>query len=203
MMRFAHITENTTMRIDRKFLVMAAALAAVSIPLAGCDNRQDDPNTSAASTTVGTELNDTLVTTKVKTALLADSDIKGLDVKVETRNGVVQLSGFVDNQTQIDRAIAATRDVEGVRSVENNIGLKSESTTVGGKAEDSMITAKVKAGLLADSDVKSFDIAVATHQGEVQLSGFVDNQEQIDQAIAIANEVSGVTQVDNEMSIKK
>jgi hyperosmotically inducible periplasmic protein len=203
MMRFAHITENTTMRIDRKFLVMAAALAAVSIPLAGCDNRQDDPNTSAASTTVGTELNDTLVTTKVKTALLADSDIKGLDVKVETRNGVVQLSGFVDNQTQIDRAVAATRDVEGVRSVENNIGLKSESTTVGGKAEDSMITAKVKAGLLADSDVKSFDIAVATHQGEVQLSGFVDNQEQIDQAIAIANEVSGVTQVDNEMSIKK
>jgi hyperosmotically inducible periplasmic protein len=203
MMRFAHITENITMRIDRKFLVMAAALAAVSVPLAGCDNRQDDPNTPSASTTAGTQLNDTLVTTKVKTALLADSDIKGLDVKVETRDGVVQLSGFVDNQTQIDRAIAATRNVEGVRGVENNIGLKSESTTVGGKAEDSMITAKVKAGLLADSDVKSFDIAVVTHQGEVQLSGFVDNQDQIDQAIAIANKVSGVTQVDNEMSIKK
>ncbi|HUF19863.1 MAG TPA: BON domain-containing protein [Burkholderiales bacterium] len=190
------------MRINRKFLIAAATLAAVSVPLAGCDNRQDDAYSPSASTTAGTDLNDTLVTTKVKTALLADSDIKGLDVKVETRKGVVQLSGFVDNQTQIDRAVAATRDVEGVRSVENNISLISGSTTVGGKVEDSMITAKVKAGLLADSDVKSFDIAVATHQGEVQLSGFVDNQHQIDQAIAIANKVSGVTQVDNEMSIK-
>ena len=191
------------MRIDRKYLDLAATLAAVSVPLAGCDNRQDDPNTAAISTTAGTELNDTLVTTKVKTALLADSDISGLDVQVETRNGVVQLSGFVENQSQIDRAVAATRDVEGVRSVENNIGLTSSSPTVGGKVDDSMITAKVKAGLLADSEVKSFDIAVNTRQGEVQLSGFVENQNQIDQAIAIANKVSGVTQVDNEMSIKK
>lgn len=199
------------MRINRKFVVVAATFAAVSVPLAGCDDRQEDPYNSSAntstgtdtSTTAGTELNDTLITTKVKTALLADSDISGLDVQVETRNGVVQLSGFVDNQSQIDRAVAATRDVEGVRSVENNIGLTSSSPTVGGKVDDSMITAKVKAGLLADSDVKSFDIAVNTRQGEVQLSGFVENQDQIDQAIAIANKVSGVTQVDNEMNIKE
>jgi hyperosmotically inducible protein len=77
------------------------------------------------------------------------------------------------------------------------------TTTVGTEIDDSVITTKVKAALLADPDVKSFDIAVETHKGEVQLSGFVDSQEQIDQAIAVARKVDGVTSVGNAMSIKK
>ena len=74
---------------------------------------------------------------------------------------------------------------------------------MGNTVDDGIITAKVKSALLADPNVKSFDIAVVTRKGEVQLSGFVDNQAQIDQAIAIASKVEGVTRVGNEMSIKK
>jgi hyperosmotically inducible protein len=77
------------------------------------------------------------------------------------------------------------------------------TTTVGTEVDDSVITTKVKAALLADPDIKSFDIAVETHKGEVQLSGFVDTQEQIDHAVEIAEEVEGVTKVGNAMSIKK
>jgi len=80
---------------------------------------------------------------------------------------------------------------------------KPATTSVGTTIDDSVITAKVKAALLADPDIKSFDIAVETHKGEVQLSGFVDNQKQIDQAIEIAKNVDGVTNVGNAMSIKK
>jgi hyperosmotically inducible protein len=69
--------------------------------------------------------------------------------------------------------------------------------------DDGVITTKVKSALLADPDVKSFDIAVVTRKGGVQLSGFVDSQAQIDQALAIAGKVDGVTTVGNEMSIKK
>lgn len=192
------------MRVDRNRLVLGLALAgAISVVIAGCGNRQDESPTPSAKTTVGTKIDDTVVTTKVKSALLADADIKSFDLKVETRKGTVQLSGFVDNQAQIDRAITATRAVEGVKSVENGISLKAGSATVGNAVDDGIITTKVKSALLADPSVKSFDIAVVTRKGEVQLSGFVDSQAQIDQAIAIAHKVAGVTGIGNEMSIKK
>ncbi len=58
---------------------------------------------ASAKTTVGTEIDDTVVTTKVKSALLADAEIKSFDVKVETRKGAVQLSGFVDNQMSLKK----------------------------------------------------------------------------------------------------
>ena len=113
------------MRVDRKLLVLGVTLAgAMSVLITGCGNRQDELPTRPASATVGREFDDTVVTTKVKSALFADPVIKGFDLKVETRKGAVQLSGFVDNQAQIDRAITATRGVEGVRSVENSISLK-------------------------------------------------------------------------------
>ena len=201
------------MRADRgRFILRATLTAAMSVMIAGCGNRQDEPpkvsaktasTTSTASTTVGTEIDDTVVTAKVKTALFADADIKSFDLKVETRKGTVQLSGFVDNQAQVERATTATRAVEGVKSVENKISLKDGKATIGNTLDDSIITTKVKSALLADPSVKSFDIAVVTRKGEVQLSGFVDSQDQIDQAIAIARKMDGVTSVGNEMSIKK
>ena len=175
--------------------------AAMSVLIAGCGNSQEAA--PVAKTTVGTEIDDTVVTAKVKSALLADADIKSFDLKVETRKGAVQLSGFVDNQAQIERAITATRGIEGVKSVENGISVKEGKATVGNAVDDGIITTKVKSALLADPGVKSFDIAIVTRKGEVQLSGFVDNQAQIDQAIAIARKVEGVTGIGNEMSIKK
>lgn len=189
------------MNSDRKFFVMGATLAAaLAILAAGCGNSQDTP---VASTTVGTEVDDTIITTRVKSALLADADIKSFDLKVETRKGVVQLSGFVKNQAQIDRAVATATGIPGVNSIENNVSLKAGNTTVGNKIDDGFITTQVKSALLADPSVKSFDIAVVTRNGEVQLSGFVDSQAQIDQAFNIARWVEGVTKVGNEMSIKQ
>ena len=191
------------MRTDRKFLILGLTFAAASLLGAGCSNRDEPTPAATAKTTVGTQIDDTLVTTKVKSALLADADIKSFDLKVETRKGMVQLSGYVNNQTQVDRAIAATRAVEGVKSVENGITLKSGTATVGNTVDDGIITARVKSALLADPGVKSFDIAVVTRKGDVQLSGFVDNQAQIDMALALAGKVEGVARVDNEMSVKK
>ncbi len=192
------------MRIDRKLLALGMAVAgALTVLTAGCGNRQEDPPKPAASTSVGNEIDDTVVTTKVKSALLADPDIKSFDLKVETRKGAVQLSGFVDSQGQIDRALAATRGVEGVRSVENAISVKSGNETVGNAVDDGIITTKVKSALLADPGVKSFDIAVVTRKGEVQLSGYVNSQAQIDQAVAIARKVEGVANVTVELGIKQ
>ena len=63
-------------------------------------------------------IDDTWITTKVKSSLLADSDVAGLDVEVETLNGVVTLTGQVDEQSQIDHATRIARDIEGVTDVQ-------------------------------------------------------------------------------------
>ncbi len=68
--------------------------------------------------------------------------------------------------------------------------------------DDSVITAKVKAALLADDTVKGTAISVETNKGEVQLSGFVSNQQQRDRALEIARSVEGVQKVSNKMSVK-
>jgi hyperosmotically inducible protein len=81
-------------------------------------------DTSSNGKSAGTVIDDTVVTTKVKTALLADSDIKGLAINVETSKGVVTLNGAVSNQTQIDRAVQVASGVQGVSSVTNNLTIK-------------------------------------------------------------------------------
>ncbi|QDH71895.1 BON domain-containing protein [Lysobacter alkalisoli] len=62
-------------------------------------------------------IDDTWITTKVKSSLLADSDVAGLDIDVETVNGVVTLSGQVDQQAQIEQATRIARDIKGVTDV--------------------------------------------------------------------------------------
>lgn len=199
-------------------LVQGLALAcAVSILMVGCGKAQEEARapatgtaaptagaaTAPAATTVGTQIDDSVVTARVKSALLADNEVRGFEIKVETRKGQVQLSGFVDTQASIARAIELTRKVEGVEGVEDGMTRKEGKATVGNTVDDGIVTAKVKSALLSNPEVKSFDIAVVTRKGEVQLSGFVDNQMQIDRAIDIARGVEGVASINNEMIIKK
>lgn len=190
-----HPTEN---------LAFKAALAGIlAITVVACGKTPDPIGMAPPPITVGTEIDDTVITSSVKSALLADPDIKSFDFKVETRKGEVLLSGFVDSQTQLDRATAATLGVSGVKGIQNNVTVKGIPTTVGNKIDASIITAKVKAALVSDANVKSLDIAVVTRKDEVQLSGFVNNQAQMDRAVEIARGVDGVRKVNNEMSLKK
>jgi hyperosmotically inducible protein len=187
-------------------LVLGVALTlGVALASAGCNRQEATPVAGMApsATTVGTEIDDTVVTTRVKSALLADQDVKGFEIKVETRKGMVQLSGFVDNQAQVERAIGVARAAEGVKGVENAMTLKDGKVTVGNTVDDGVITTRVKSALFAEVSVKSLDIAVVTSKGEVQLSGFVDNQTQIDRAVEVTRATEGARGVVNQLSIKK
>ena len=187
-------------------LVLGMALTAgMAILVSGCNPREAVPPGASAppATTVGTQIDDAVVTTRVKSALLGDQHVNGFDVKVETRKGMVLLSGFVDHQARAEGAIAAARAVEGVKGVENGMTIKAGAVTVGNQVDDGIVPAKVKSALLSDPGVKSVDIAVVTRKGEVQLSGYVDNQAQIDRAIDVTRGIENVQGVTNEMSIKK
>lgn len=193
------------MKTSPRSLIWTTTLAGfLGLLVTGCGKPQDPMvTTPPASTSVGTVIDDSVLTTSVKAALLADPEVKSFDIKVETRKGEVQLSGFVDNQAQIERAIAVTRAVANVKGVDNKVALKGAPRTVGVKVDDGIVTTQVKAALLADEKVKAIDIAVVTRSGEVQLSGFVDSQMQMDRAILVARGIEGVGNVTNQMSLKK
>lgn len=79
---------------------------------------------TAKSEGTGGYIDDTVVTTKVKSALLADKNIKSREISVETFKGRVQLSGFVTSSDDANRAVQVTRGVTGVKSVENVMQVK-------------------------------------------------------------------------------
>lgn len=79
----------------------------------------------------------------------------------------------------------------------------SEHRSVGTFVDDASITARVKSGLVANDGLSALAIEVETHEGVVQLSGFVDTQEQIDVAEEIAERQKGVREVENDLILKE
>ena len=94
-------------------LAMSLLLASLS-GCAGTDTRSS----------TGEYLDDVAITTRVKAAILNDPDLRSSEISVETFRNVVQLSGFVSSQAEINAAVELTRSVAGVRSVKNDMRLR-------------------------------------------------------------------------------
>jgi len=103
-MRIAHILKS----LFASFLILAFVACAPSAKHEG----------------TGEFIDDALITTKVKAALVADPVVKASEVKVKTYKDVVQLSGFVDSPDAVRRATEVARNVNGVREVINDLVVK-------------------------------------------------------------------------------
>ena len=102
---------------------LAIALSAGLVFAAGnvmADDTRAQNTDRLAAADSDQPVNDTWITTKVKSSLLADSDVAGMDIRVVTTNGVVGLSGNVDSQVQADRARQIAQDIEGVARVDDS-----------------------------------------------------------------------------------
>jgi len=124
------------MNLRKPIAALAAATLAVvaGLTVSGCERDKYAKSTQAPTTTttttaqtgsesatMGQAFDDTTITTKVKTVLLADPDVKGLEVNVDTKNGIVTLTGLVDTQAQADKAASVAAQTQGVKSVNNNL----------------------------------------------------------------------------------
>ena len=78
------------------------------------------------STSMGTKLDDTVLVSKVKAALVDASDVKSGQINVEARGGIVQLGGFVSGDKMKARAIAVAKGVSGVKQVDDALFVKPE-----------------------------------------------------------------------------
>ena len=152
--------------------------------------------------TMGEYTDDTMLLGKVKSALASDKTAKASEINVEVNKGIVQLNGFVDTANEKAQAETVAKGVKGVKQVENNLIVKEAKSSTGQSMDDSTITAKVNTALIDSKDTKAGDIKVETHNGVVQLSGFVENQSQKDAASKVAQSVKGVKSVKNSLHVK-
>ena len=79
---------------------------------------------TATHESTGQYVDDTAITARVKTAIFEQPSLKSAEINVETFKGVVQLSGFVSSQENVNTAMATARSVQGVSSVKNDMRLK-------------------------------------------------------------------------------
>ena len=92
-------------------------LIILMLSLLGCAS-------TATKEGTGEYVDDTVITSKVKAEIFKDETLKSAEISVETFKGVVQLSGFVNSQADIDRAVDVARSVKGVTSVKNDMRVK-------------------------------------------------------------------------------
>ena len=97
--------------------IATSFFAIVLAALMGCASTATQEGT-------GEYVDDTVITTKVKAEIFNEPSLKSAEINVETFKGVVQLSGFVNSQDDINRAVRVARSVKGVVSVRNDMRLK-------------------------------------------------------------------------------
>jgi osmotically-inducible protein OsmY len=102
----------TIKTLFRSFLLLSLI---VGVAACGSTSKQSAP---------GEYVDDSVITTKVKSQLAGDDFLKSFEISVETYKGVVQLSGFVDSQTAVNRAGEIARGVQGVSPVKNSLSVK-------------------------------------------------------------------------------
>lgn len=103
---------------------MKSAAARVAKSVDGVHSVSNNLEVGSSERTAGEAVDDGVITAKVKAALISDPNVAGHDVNVETREGVVQLAGFVDNGEQKAKASEVTRHIAGVKQVDNQLEVK-------------------------------------------------------------------------------
>jgi hyperosmotically inducible protein len=126
--------------VHQRSVLFAAILAGTALLAGGCGERHPAETTGqkidraadkvAAATEratdkAGAAVDDVAITTKVKSAVFAEPGLKTLQIGVDTKEGVVTLSGVVDTPVMKDRAVQIAHQVDGVRSVVDNLAIKS------------------------------------------------------------------------------
>ena len=149
---------------------------------------------------------------------MADDVVKARNIDVDTREGVVTLTGIVQSAEEEAKALQIARSTKGVVDVVDKIAINSSSEpgsaptsgvgdtvagTAAGVVTDASITAKVKSSLLADPEVSGLRIDVDTRNGIVTLTGTVGTAAEKAHAVELAGKVDNVTRVEDRLTLRR
>lgn len=139
------------------------------------------------------DIKDKAISQAIETDLLFDQSVPAHLIDVMTNDGIVTLSGSVDNLLAKDRALEISETVKGVRSVINRIDVKAIERS------DSEIRSDVEDALLHDPAADSYEIKVSVKDGIVTLNGTVESWAEKQLARDVSKTVRGVKDVNNEI----
>jgi osmotically-inducible protein OsmY len=151
------------------------------------------------------ESSDTWISMKVKSALLFHRNVSASGTEVYLKDGNVTLKGEAANQAQKDLTTEYAKDVEGVKSVKNEMTVATASPkpeTLGEKIDDASITAQVKGSLLSHRSTSVLNTKVTTTDGVVTLGGTAKNAAEKDLVTKLVTDINGVKSVVNNMVIE-
>ncbi len=112
--------------VKKRAIGFVVALFATGLIGCASTSESETGTMQNAGATAGRVIDDSAITAKVKSALIADSTTKAYQINVETFQGTVQLSGFVDDAQARQRAEQVAENVEGVRDVNNKLELRDQ-----------------------------------------------------------------------------
>lgn len=147
-------------------------------------------------------ISDSVITGKIKSKIAMDRSLSVFKIKVSTKKGVVALVGKVNSDTDAGALIQLTQATDGVNDINaSNLDIKNSKQPF----TDMVITAKIKGLFLREklmgTDVAAMNMHVETKNGIVYLSGNVDNQEEIHNAMKLAQSVKGVKKVESRLQV--
>jgi osmotically-inducible protein OsmY len=165
-------------------------------------------------TGAGSVAPDAWLTAKIQAKYFVDDEVKARDIDVTTQNGVVTLSGVVEDEAERRQAVALARSTDGVRDVTDQLRVDPEAAKsaarplplpnirpIGPIDADPWITTKVQAKYFLDPAIKGLSINVNTDKGVVTLKGTVPDEQAKQEAERIARETDGVSKVVNELVV--
>jgi len=150
-------------------------------------------NVATDRRTLGRNIDDNTLELDLRKDVRLDDSLKGTNISVTANNGVVLLTGEVSTDAQRQRAGSMAKSRTRTVAVVNELDLAG-ATSIGSRANDTLITSKVKAKLIQSRAVKANSVKVVTEGGKVYLLGLVTRSE-ADAAVAAAQTVGGVTHI--------
>jgi hyperosmotically inducible periplasmic protein len=151
-----------------------------------------------ADKTTGQVIDDSVIQAEVKAKIMSEDFMTGgWDINLETRKGVVQLGGFIDDPEKAKKAVELAGTVEGVVKVDDQLHQKSGDRSVGQVTDDGITTTRVKTAIASADLGQGVKINVDTYNGTVLLTGFVDTVQDKERAEAIAAKDANTKKVIN------
>ena len=184
-------------------VALVAGLMAVAPLTAGAQDKMDKAvdKTKEVAKDTKVAVTDSWLTSKAKIALFSDDRVKGSQVKVETKDGVVHLRGKVDSAEAKAAAESVAKGIDGVKSVKNDLQVVSPGARKAVDAKDADIAKAVESRLSRESDLKKID--VRADSGVVTLTGEVPTISASAKASEVARGVDGVRSVKNQLTFTR
>jgi hyperosmotically inducible protein len=174
--------------------------------VAGLDGVKSVDNKLEVKGASPTPNSDAWLLEKVKVTLLFRRNVSAVTTEVHVKDGIVTLRGDAASQAQKELTAEYAKDVEGVKSVNNEMTVSKNSeitmARVVGKIDDASITGQVKISLLFHRSTSALSTKVETKDGVVTMYGKASNAAEKDLVTKLVNDINGVKSVNNRMTIE-